>query len=502
MTASQSLGGSARAAMLWGGGFTILRDVVQFAVMLVLVRLLSPADYGAAALAQTIIGVASVVSFATFSLHALQIRDPAAIDWQAQFTAAVCLNGLVAGLTVLVAGVLYWTNTFREAALPLAALALVFVIEAPGTLRQRMLEVTHDWKRLRVLLMLGTILGLGSGLLVGLMGGGVWALIIQPPMLSLPAVVDLFVGARFRPRWTWDWPGYRDTAHFGLNRIASGGLARGRQLVEQVALAAAFNVATLGIFTRALGLAALLAGRIASVAMMSLYPVITRAERGSDRFRRIAGLVLRGVCWTTIPAAALLAITARDVVHVLYGSKWDAVASLLPFAAVTVGLGGVTTALSSLLLANENTNSLLKLDVAIYAVAIALALLVMPFGPQVYLAALTVHALAATAVTSVLLVNKGAISARGVGAALGPSLAAAGAGMVLAELASRMLAHVEPQAIRLIVETAVFGAVYVVTLRVAFSRPLADLLDVVPGGGMLARTLWLARGQAVAKNSQ
>jgi hypothetical protein len=53
--------------LLWGGGFMLLRDVPQFAVMLILVRLLSPADYGTAALAQAVICVVSVVSFTTFS---------------------------------------------------------------------------------------------------------------------------------------------------------------------------------------------------------------------------------------------------------------------------------------------------------------------------------------------------------------------------------------------------------------------------------------------------
>jgi O-antigen/teichoic acid export membrane protein len=69
------LGASARASVLWGGGFTVARDVAQFAGMLVLVRLLSAEDYGTAALAQSITGLLSVVSFGTFLTHALQLRN-------------------------------------------------------------------------------------------------------------------------------------------------------------------------------------------------------------------------------------------------------------------------------------------------------------------------------------------------------------------------------------------------------------------------------------------
>src|SRR5689334_3326532 len=89
---------SARAAMLWSAGFTFVRDVAQFGSMLVLVRILSPADYGAATLAQSILGLHSVVSFGTFSSHALQVRDPRAINWQAHFVAAAVINIVLFGL--------------------------------------------------------------------------------------------------------------------------------------------------------------------------------------------------------------------------------------------------------------------------------------------------------------------------------------------------------------------------------------------------------------------
>ena len=156
----RGLGASARASLLWGGGFTLLRDLAQFGVMLILVRLLTPADYGTAALAQAIIGLVAVVSFGTFSAHALQMRDPDEIDWQAHFTAAAAINVTLAALVLALAYALSFTTRYAEAALPLAALAVIFIIEIPGTLRHRMLEANHDWKRFRLLLIIGTFLGL------------------------------------------------------------------------------------------------------------------------------------------------------------------------------------------------------------------------------------------------------------------------------------------------------------------------------------------------------
>ena len=84
----------------FGRWLQLLRDVAQFGLMLVLVRLLSPADYGTAVFAQSIIGMLAIISYSTFSQHALQIREPATIDWQAHFTAATVINVLIFGFVL------------------------------------------------------------------------------------------------------------------------------------------------------------------------------------------------------------------------------------------------------------------------------------------------------------------------------------------------------------------------------------------------------------------
>jgi O-antigen/teichoic acid export membrane protein len=490
--APQGLGASARASLLWGGGFTLLRDVAQFGVMLVLVRLLTPTDYGTAALAQAIFGVVSAVSYATFSGHALQLRNPDGIDWQAHFTSAAVLNTVLAGLVLLLAFSLSFSEQYRDAALPLAGLSVVFLIEIPGTLRHRMLEAHHDWTRFRLLLIIGTLLGLGSGLLVALVGGGVWALIVQVPMFGLPAAIDLLILQRFRPDWSWSRARWRDAFRFGLDRIGSGLVVRGRALNEQVLLSGLYDFATLGIFSRAIGLATLLAGRIGSTAIMSLYPVVTRAERNSPRFRRLADLVLRGVVWTTVPAAVFLGLTARDAVLLLYGTQWTSVAGLLPLAVVAIGVGGITTALSSLLVAHEDSRTALSLDALAGFSGIGVAILLIPFGAKTYLAGLGVNALITAGAAIVLLLKRGAISANGVAAAFAPALTAGTAGVLAVLAVPHVLGVSENLAVRIVADASAFGIAHLAVLRIAFVGPLKELLDVAPGGGLLTQGLGLS----------
>lgn len=486
------LAASARASLLWSGGFTLLRDVAQFGLMLILVRLLSPADYGTAAFAQSVVGFFAMLSYANFSLHALQIRDPANIDWQAHFTAAALINLLIVTLVLLTAFGLTFTVTYHDAALPLAVLGLGFVVEVPATLRARMLEASHDWKRFRLQLMIGTGLGMGVGLTIALLGGGVWALVLQPPMLGLPAAFDLLIVQRFKADWSWSWLRYRDAVWFGLNRVSSGLAGRTRVLNENMFLSNVFDLATLGIFTRANGLAALLAGRIGATAMMTLYPVVTRAERGSARFQRLASLVLRGVCWMTVPAVAFLAVSAHDTIFLLYGPRWASVVPLLPLAAAASGAVGVSTAMSGLLLANEDRRAALSIDLVAAVSAIALAFVLVPYGARAYLVGLSLHAVALMCIAIAMLLRQGAISLKGVVTAIFPPTVAGFVGIAAVLALRASIGDDVPMLLRTLRDGAFLGMAYLLTLRIAFSGQLAELLEVVPGGPMLARIIMLS----------
>lgn len=494
---TNSLGASARESLLWGGGFTLLRDFAQFGVMLILVRLLSPADYGTAAVAQAIIGFASVLSFGTFSGHALQVRDPDKIDWQAHFTAAVIINTILAVLVLVAAYCLSFSIRYERVALPLAALSIVFVIEIPATLRHRMLESRHDWKRFRILLTIGTLLGMGVGVGIALSGGGVWALIIQIPMFGIPAAVDLLIIEKFKFDCSWSWVRWKETFQFGLDRIGATIVVRGRALNEQTLFTSIYDIATLGIFNRAVGLATLVSGRIGAIAMLSLMPVLTRAEAGSARLTRLGDLVLRGVVWTTIPATALLALTAEDAVNFLYGVRWHDVTTLLPLAAAAIGLGGIIPLLSSLLIANNFSRISMLFEVCVGVSAILMAVFFIPFGAKTYLAGLSVHAIVVTLVACVLLIRYQAISRRGLVAAFIPPIIAVSIAVAATYTLSLHTKVSTSVILRLAANALVFSTVYFLTIRVAFSPQLEELLEVAPGGVGVSRALYIRRTSSI-----
>jgi O-antigen/teichoic acid export membrane protein len=491
--AASPLTSIARRAVLWSGGLTLVRDVLQFATMLVLVRLLSQEDYGRVALAQAVLGLLSVASFKTFVTHVFQAREPASIDWQAQFTAAVVLNSVIFAVTLIVAALLSLTDAYAGAALPLAVLSLVFLIEIPSNLRQSMLQVAHDWRRLQSLMMLGAFLGFVAALAIAAFGGGIWALVIPGLLFGLPAAIDLVCCANWRPDWSWSWQRYRSAGRFGIARMGSASLSSGRLTLEQASLARIYDFGALGVFTRSIGLATLIVGRIGPLVVSSLYSVLTRAHPRSDQFRRMTSLIFRAVAWSTIPAATFLALAAADTVALLYGAKWTEVATLLPVAAVYVALSGLGAVAYSVLLANNETRACLAIDVASAALAVVLVFWLVPLSPQLYLVGLVVHGALVLAILLTVLGLTGGIGVGAVISALGPPLAASAFALAVVFGLRATLPHVDILALRLTNETVIFGLALVVVFRLAFEQSLFELVSLTPKAWQLQRLLFLPK---------
>jgi O-antigen/teichoic acid export membrane protein len=242
-----------------------------------------------------------------------------------------------------------------------------------------------------------------------------------------------------------------------------------------------------------LGLATMTAGRIGSVVVSSLYPVITRAERGSDRFRRIAGLVLRGVAWLTIPAAMFLAFEAPDVVGLLYGAKWTGVTLLLPFAAIQVAFVGLGETAYQLLLANDEIRACFRIDILSAVTGVVLVFWLLPQGPQFYLCALAVQSVLVLSITLLVLRATGGIRLAALGAAFLPPLVAglmAGAALVASRSA---MCSIDFLTLRVGTDVLVFAVAFLAVVRVGFPAPLRELLDVAPGGQRLALLMHLDR---------
>jgi O-antigen/teichoic acid export membrane protein len=485
---ARSLRQSAQQAILWSGGMNVLRDVLQFGQMIILARLLDPAVYGLAVLATAFVSFAGFASFQHVVAHILQQRDGDAVDYDQHFTFGLMLNGSLFVLANAAAFVAASASATYAQAQPLIhILSLSLLLSVPADLRIKMLERENLWARVRSLQMAGIVISIGSAIALAWAGFGVYALVLPGLLASCVLIADLFVAARWRPHWRWDRRSYAEALRFGASRGGSNAMNGARVLLQHSLITQHFGFTSLGLFNRADGLANLFCGRLAQEAAAALYPVITRAESASERFRRISGLVLQAVMWTVTPIAVLLSFEAHEVVRLLYGDKWLQAVPLVPLAMGLTLLVSAGATAHRLLLANDQHRLCLRSDVFAALLTMPVMVALVPLGVVPYLWGANATAAVIAVVLLALLVKSGGIDARSIrDALLAPAVGAAAAMLVLAATPRAAPAHGVAQ---ILFSAVLLAATYVAALRLFFRPELDRLLHYLPFGPRLQH--WL-----------
>ena len=479
------------AAVLWNAGLVTLINAGQFAVMLVLVRLLSPDVYGQFGLLMAIVGFVYVFSAQSFVDYSLQIRNEASVNYQDLFTTSVYVNFL---LCLLVNFAALGIDTFPEYAnlqLPLHFLSIGFLLQPGRAIRIAMLKRQLNWKRIRSLHAIGFIFSAIFAIPLAYSGAGIYALILPTFITPLPFLYDIFVDQRWRPSWTWDLKRMSPALKFGLNRQLSGAITTGRRLLESTVLVQVAGFAAFGVYGRAIALAEIACTRVLGNAIEALYPSLTKIEPGTARFRKIGAVVLSISAWLSIPIAVLMGELATTIVTAIYGEQWLEVIPLVGWATASAAAGAIHMTLYKLLLAHQQQRHCIWSDVILIAGTATSLYFLLPFGLIGYIQGLFVTQLVLIAVSAFFLVSERGIEVAAVRRALFPPILGALCASSIfvngtVDTLSNLLGYLS-----IVLWTAFYITVYLITMRLLFTHSLREIISYMPKHTFLRKLLFL-----------
>lgn len=480
--------------VFWNSGFQVFLVAVNFASMLVLVRIISPGEYGRATAATGIFAVLNCFNCSSFIGQAIQLSGREEPDWQAHWRAGFYIQLALTLLCNLVAGLAWLFPAYRPIAPLLHLASLGLLVDAPNQLSLTMLRRDMNFRRLRLTNALGVLVTAAASMGLGLKGAGAFALILGANVLhGLPFGIDLLWVRKWRPApgwWRWpDWAGYRKPLRFGGQMSAVALLTVTRGMLESLVLPQALGYEAMGLLNRAQVLFATTFGRVVGLILETVYPLLPRSADHPPQFARHATLVVQAMLLFSIPGAVFVAYDGPALSRLLYGVKWAAADPLIfPGTILGWGLAAVLVFGTILLTANR-----LKLSFAVSLITVCLsvpAILVAAFG-----GGLLAYVWAMVAGQSIAVLVSGRLASRLLEtgwvkrAVLPPVVAALFGGVTLYLLAGLPL---ELNVVaRLLIHSALFGLTAAVTVRYGFPAELRTVVARLPGGERFGRWLYL-----------
>jgi hypothetical protein len=166
------------SALKWATAAKLVIQIASWAATLIIVRLLTPEDYGLMAKVAVVSAIAGAI--AELGLEAAIVRavDIARDDLRKIFGVSLALG---AGMTMAVAAAApLFAHLFQEPQLlwPVAAAPVPIVIGAIAVVPKALATRELSFRRLSSIEMAAGVLGIAATLILALLGAGVWALVL------------------------------------------------------------------------------------------------------------------------------------------------------------------------------------------------------------------------------------------------------------------------------------------------------------------------------------
>jgi teichuronic acid exporter len=309
-------------SFLWTSGGQLIGQTVSWLVTLVVVRLLSSADYGLMAMAGVLPGLFLLIADLGLSSATIQAPDLNRDQLRGMFGLVLASNG--AGCLLLLAGAPLLAQFFGEPRLVslIRVLSLNFVLIAAYTLPQAQLVRRLDFKTKARIDLASVLAGVAAALGLALTGLGVWALVwsllvqhgVRAVAYNVAAPIGVLpgkLGAGFRPLATFGFVVLADRLLFYLYSqldILIGGRVLGKEAI--------------GIYAVALSLATVPLDKVLPVVTQVSFAAFSRIQSDPDRVRRNLMRAIQAVALVCFPAFLGLAAVAPDFVPLILGPRW------------------------------------------------------------------------------------------------------------------------------------------------------------------------------------
>jgi O-antigen/teichoic acid export membrane protein len=322
--------------------------------LIVVARLLVPADFGLIGMALTV--VTGLNALTTIGLDISVIKTKFKSDeelsthldtiWTMDFIRRIILTILLAVLAYPAAK-FYREDRLFQILLLFSLLPFIQGLQNIGLLIYRK---KVNFRRIVWLELATNFLTAATTIALVVWTRNVWALVLSQLLAAVIGVVLSYVVHPYRPRLALDKDAFSLALTFGKYAVLIGVLGYVMQMADNILLGRLYNAAILGTYVIAYNLATLPIHGIASVIVNVTLPAY--AEISTAEIKRLENAFIRVFTTGSLLLAlttALLMLLGNEIVVLLYGTKWTAAGTILRILSLLVFCRGCSVLISPLL---------------------------------------------------------------------------------------------------------------------------------------------------------
>jgi len=333
-----SINRSVISGLKWVTVSRVLAQALTWINTFFVIRLLSPTDFGLAALAGIFANFLSLMNELGFSVTLVrwQIRDEETLR---HVFGALLLVGIVFTLGLLLAAPVFGVLTKEPRIVPLIRfISIQFLTMSFAVIPQARLSMDMRFKQLGIADVIASVMGAAVTLVVALRGGGAWSLIVGTVALTVSRTVllNIFSSSLRAPRL--QWAKLRHLAGFSGLVLLEKTLWYWYMQIDSFVVGRFLGAAELGVYAVGRQLTNIPLERAMGIINSVALPAFSLVQGDRDRVRAGYLKILRLGAAYAFPVFWGLAAVSDPLVRLVIGAKWIASVMVIQLLCISMPL--------------------------------------------------------------------------------------------------------------------------------------------------------------------
>ena len=308
---------------------------VTIAVSVILLRLLSPPEYGVVAIITTIIMVLNVFLTSGLADSLIQKKDADNLDFSTLFWVNVGVAATLYTAMFILAPSIARFYELPELTALIRVLSLRLIITSVNSIQCAYVARNMLFKKYFISTLSSKI---GSGVLgiaIALMGGGAWALVAQNLSLLLIETVIIWFRVRWRPEFRFSMDRARKLLGFGWKIMAYQFATTVSNQARSFIIGKKYSSEDLAFYSKGNQFPSAISSNLSTIVNSIIFPVLSHYQDDRALVKAHFRKALSLLTYCIFPLLIGLASISIQLVTFLYTEKWLNMVPYLRIACVT-----------------------------------------------------------------------------------------------------------------------------------------------------------------------
>jgi O-antigen/teichoic acid export membrane protein len=320
--AAHDLRGRVLRGLVWVGASQVGMQLTRGLVAIAIARMLTPDEYGLAALALVFASLVMVFSDLALGAALIQRKTLSEVDRDTAFWVTAASGVVFTIIGVAFSGPIASLYGEPDAQPLLAALSGTFLIAALGAPQQSLMLRDMDFRRVEMLPMLGGLAGGIAGVTVAALDGGAWAIIVTQMVGVVVTTILVWLRSTWRPRFAFSRASLRDLGGFSIYMLGHRMLYYLQTNADRFLIGRFLGTSALGVYAVGYNTMLVPASKIGGPLQRVFSPAFSRIQDDPERIAATWSRITRLMASVSVPALAGLVVVAPDFVPLVLGSHW------------------------------------------------------------------------------------------------------------------------------------------------------------------------------------